>query len=87
MGTLCEDAFEFSDVDAVERMPTKHERKVAERVTAVKVGDIGKVARIDALENKRRKWKAYHLSVRKARAKAYKANKLSKYSHSCSGSS
>ena len=79
--TLREDALEFGDVEAAVRLPTKHERNVAERVAAVEAGDVEKVARIDARENERCKWKAYHRSVRKARANASKANKIAKDSH------
>ena len=54
------------------RLPTKHERKVAERAAAVEAGDIARIARIDVRENERCKWKAYHRSICKARANPLK---------------
>ena len=83
--TLRAEALGPGDVDAAARVPTKHERKVAERAYAVEACDITKVVRIDALENERRKWKAYHRSAPNARANGSKANKQAKDSHSPSG--
>ena len=68
-----EDALEFGKSSAEGREPTKHELKVAERVSAFKRGDIAEVWRIDARDKERRKWKSYHRSVRKARDEPYKA--------------
>ena len=68
-------------------MPTKHERKVAERVAAAEAGDLEKITRIDARENERRKWKAYHPCVRKSRTNPFKVKKLAKNNYSRSGSS
>ena len=81
-GALRKDALELGDDHAAVRILTKHERKVTERVAAVEVGDVKKLARIDDRENVPRKWKLYHRIVCKARAKASKANKLAKDSHS-----
>ena len=60
---------------------------MAERVAAVEAGDVEKVARIDARKNEHRKWKAYHRSVRKARANPSRVNKFAKGSHSHSDTS
>ena len=68
-----EDALEFGDGSAEAREPTKHELKVAERVSAFKRGNIAEVKRIDARDEERRNWKPYHLSMRKARDASYKA--------------
>ena len=73
--TMREGMLEFGDPSTVELKLTKHELKIAERAAAVQAGDVAKVAHIDACEEDRRKWKAYHRNIRKARAKASKANK------------
>ena len=64
--TLRDDALEFGDVDATARVPIIHERDIAERVTAIEVGDVAKVSCIDARENERRKRKVHYRSIRKA---------------------
>ena len=48
-----ENTLEFSYVDAIVRMLTKHERNCAERVEAIEAEYVEKVARIDARENER----------------------------------
>ena len=66
---------EFDDPNTVELKSMKHELKVSERAAAVQAGDIARLVRIDAREEERRKWKAYHRSIRKAPIKISKANK------------
>ena len=68
--TLRDDSLEFGDIDSAMHMPTKHERKMANRVAAIEAEDVEKVARIDAREYERRTWKAYNRSIRKAPANA-----------------
>ena len=60
--------------DPYVRAPTQQELKIAERVAANNAGDMDKVARIDEREEKRRRWKSYHRSVRKYHAGISKAS-------------
>ena len=57
---------------------TKNRLEAAERAAAVQAGDASKVARIDAREQIRRKWKAYHRSTRKECARLLKPTEVVK---------
>ena len=65
-GTMREDAMAFGD--SAVHGPTPQELKIGELFAAYSSGNIDKVARIDEREEQRRKWKAYHRSVRKYHA-------------------
>ena len=67
--TMRVEMLEFGDSSAVEQKLTRCELKLAERVAAIRTGDFVRVAPIDAHEDERRKWKAYHRSILKVRAK------------------
>ena len=56
------------------RAPIQQELKIAERFAAYNSGDMDKVACIDEHEEERRKWKAYHHSVRKYRTGIFEAS-------------
>ena len=60
--------------DPYVRAPTRQELNIAEYVAAYNAGDMDKEACIDELEEECRKWKAYHRSVRKYRARISKAS-------------
>ena len=66
------DAMEFGDPFV--RAPTQQELNIAERFAAYNSAGMDKVARIDKREEDRRKWKAYHRSIRKYRAGVSKAS-------------
>ena len=63
---------EFDDPLASVRAPTQKESKIAERVAVYNDFNMDKVARINESEEKHRKWKAYHRSVRKYRVSVSK---------------
>ena len=70
--TVREDAMEFGDPNI--RALAQQELNIAERIAAYNSCDLDKVARIDEREEQRRKWKAYHRSVRKYHAGISKAS-------------
>ena len=63
---MCEVKEEIGDSSANERMPRRHELKVAERGRAELAGYTAKIAVIDAPKDEHHKQKAYHCIVRKA---------------------
>ena len=68
--TMRKEMLEFGNPSTVEGKLMKYDLKVAERSTAVHTGDVAMSPRIDAREEERRKWMAYHRCIRKTHAKA-----------------
>ena len=85
--TTHEEMLEFGDPSIVERKLTKHELKDAQWAAAEQADNVANVARVDAREEERRKWKAYHRSAGKARSDVSKVRKSAKESYSCTRSS
>ena len=67
-----EDATELGDSLANVCAPLQQELNIAERVVVYNYSDMSKIARIDERDEERRKWKAYHRTVRKYSASVSK---------------